>query len=92
VAERFDINKRHRKKEGKTRLFSGEIFIRLRVGSTHDAPVSAISMKRYHCFSFLQPGVFFFLLRSRVFFFAISVVKYRGKYVALDLFAVEAVS
>lgn len=35
---------------------------------------------------------FFFFRFSLAFFFAISAVKYRGKYVALDLFAVEAAS
>lgn len=92
VVERFDINKRHRIKEEKTRHFPGEIFVRLRISSTHDAPVSAISTKRYHCFSFHRPGLCFFPSAPVPHFFAISVVKYRGKYVALDLFAVEAAS
>lgn len=61
--------------------------VQLRISSTHDVLVSVISMKRV---SIVFPSSDLAFVPSA--FFAISAVKYCEKYVALDLFAVEAVS
>lgn len=96
MVERFDINKRRWEKRGKKNTTSGgEIFARSRSDQFQRTMSQFPRFPRNAPVVFPFPilAVFFLPLSGSVYFFLqFSVVKYRGKYVALDLFAVEAAS